>query len=462
MSETATLAKTDSVKSSSMSYFGEIPAPVPLLTGAAATELLASVFGGNVPKGARRTGFNAEAPYAETLCAAAGLDWSAFLRASARVPLSLELTPAFLAAVSSSAIYPVDADTFSSKYYVQFIPSVGRVYVKYQSIIGSRLVATLDEAQQTTLFNRLVEDFKAFAKTPDYLVIQQKSHQVAQAVAAREAQASAERARITLASATTDTALQQLALMVPEGRNLLLPKKQLSKYAEIKRKLEVAGAVYSTKLQGFTFPEGVDAAEVQNELLSGNIVNPQKKYQFFASTEPVVRLMRAQLPESLAGLDVLEPEAGDGVLADMAKSLGGNVTTVEIWDQNVRKLQAKGYEPLERDFLTLTPSDIGLFDVIVANPPFTGGQDMEHFMHMTQFLRPEGQLCCVLSQSWQTSANRKACEFREYLETADVDINSLPAGTFKESGTSVGAVLVTLRAPALSALPRTADQAVAA
>ena len=93
--------------------------------------------------------------------------------------------------------------------------------------------------------------------------------------------------------------------MTANGDSLMLPSEHMSEYAKIKRLLETAGAKYVARKMCFTFPGGKDAQRVLDQLLQGTKVNPKKEFQFFASTEPVVQLMRSQLPADLTGLDVL-------------------------------------------------------------------------------------------------------------------------------------------------------------
>lgn len=390
-----------------------------------------------------------EPSFKQSICEAAGLSWSDLLSASANPSLRVDMSAQLADVVSSNCIYRVSENSFSSLYYLDYVPHLGRLFVNYQHILGSRFLAKFESAQQDALFERLVEQAKDFGKSEDFARVQRKAHEVRVSVARRNGEPIplATDAPSVAALPKADAELQEeLATLAPNGSKLMLPENHLEHYAAIKRLLEVAGAKYVARKKCFEFADGRDAASVLEQLLGGQSVNPKKDYQFFASTEPVMRLMRSLLPD-LAGLDVLEPSAGDGALADMAQDMGAKVTTVELWDANAKVLRNKGYSPVEQDFLALTPQEIGLFDVIVANPPFSGGRDIEHFMHMTKFLKPGGTLCCVMSTTWQQGSQRKQLAFRDFLAQEDVSIDSLPAGTFKESGTGVGALVVTLKAP---------------
>ena len=50
----------------------------------------------------------------------------------------------------------------------------------------------------------------------------------------------------------------------------------------------------------------------------------------------------------------------------------------------------------QADFLECN-GDLGTFDRIVMNPPFTNGDDIKHIMHALKMLKPGGRLvaiCC--------------------------------------------------------------------
>lgn len=430
---------TTEIKEAPFTFVDPFARPKPMLDDDDKAQLLAGL---QLVDGATQGVYVSREPtFMQELVAAAGLSWQDMLRASTYPSLVAVLPRDVLMRCANHVIYHVtDLPSFNAKYYFNFIS--GRIWLRYQHILGSRLLCAVSDDELEQLRERLVDQLRAWGRGPQYQQVLKRSGEIQKQLQLREAaQARAQK----VSQANGSRTLQQLATLQPQDNFLKLPQEQLSEYASIKRLLETAGAKYSTAKNGFLFETDVAAAEVLDALLAGEKVNPKKDFQFFASTEAVTRLMRSQLPPSLAGKDVLEPSAGDGALADLAQELGGNVTTVELWEKNATKLQAKGYAPLVQDFLTLSPSQLGLFDVIVANPPFTKGQDLEHFQHMVKFLKPHGLLCCVLSTGWQSANSAKARAFRAFLETADVRLDALPAGTFKESGTSVGAVLVTLR-----------------
>jgi hypothetical protein len=71
------------------------------------------------------------------------------------------------------------------------------------------------------------------------------------------------------------------------------------------------------------------------------------------------------------------------------------------------------------------------------NPPFSKQQDVKHILHAWELLADGGTLVSVVSESPFFRENALSKEFRRWVEDNDVDVTSLDAGTFKESGTMV-------------------------
>lgn len=227
---------------------------------------------------------------------------------------------------------------------------------------------------------------------------------------------------------------KELGLLRITGQRADLPTVQLRLYPQIKTLLLTAGASY--KRGGFEFPSHLNPIEVIECLRAGETVNPKKDYQFFETPDELaIRVVEAT--GDVRGRRVLEPSAGRGKLADLAKAAGAEVVTVEAWDLNAKVLRDKGYVVHEGDFLSLTPADLGLFDAIVANPPFSRNADIRHVEHMLTFLKPGGVLSVITSAHWDIANHAHAKRFKQWIANAGVTVEEVPAGTFKASGTSV-------------------------
>ncbi len=141
-----------------------------------------------------------------------------------------------------------------------------------------------------------------------------------------------------------------------------------------------------------------------------------------------------------AGATVLEPSAGTGSLLAALPS-GVSTTAVEISHELAGGLSAD--RVVCSDFLECTPEDLGLFDCVIANPPFTKNQDVLHIRHMWEFVRPGGCLVTLASVSWTFGAQRVQVAFREWLDEIGAETSEIERGTF--SGTDVPAMLIRAR-----------------
>lgn len=234
---------------------------------------------------------------------------------------------------------------------------------------------------------------------------------------------------------------------------LFLPTEMLPNYAEVKSALLKAGAKY--KRNTFVFPG--NAQPYIDRLMGGEKVNLKKEFQFFATPQPLAKRMVELAQVSDYQLDILEPSAGHGVILKAIEKVrpGGTTWVCELMDENISVLN--GIDPefnfIRKDFLEiLGESPEGdpdgffkdFFDRIIANPPFTKNQDIDHVYKMYECLKPGGRIVTLTSTSWAMKSSRKQIDFCIWLDRVDAEIEELPKGTFKESGTNVGAFLIVI------------------
>ena len=134
-----------------------------------------------------------------------------------------------------------------------------------------------------------------------------------------------------------------------------------------------------------------------------------------------------------------EPQAGQGGLADL---FGNSPLCIELMPENAQILRDKGYEVIEGDFLECDFPE--RFDRIVANPPFTKNQDIDHIRHMYKCLKKKGRIVSCASLSWKQGSQKKQVAFREWLEEIGAEVEELDGGEFKESGTNIKACIITI------------------
>ncbi len=232
-----------------------------------------------------------------------------------------------------------------------------------------------------------------------------------------------------------DVILINISKMLVNGSRLELPKEeQFTNYAGVKKALLTAG--FSYKKNGF---ESDKAEELLERILSGEKVNDKKKFQFFATCKPQVKTVQEKACVESHHC-VLEPSAGHG---DLVEGLNkANVQCFELFEDNVKILQDKGYQVTSGDFLEIPSQPV--YDRILANPPFTKNQDIKHIKHMYEFLKSGGRLVSIASKSWQTGQQKLQKEFRDWLEEVGAEVEEVEAGAFKESGTNVATVIITI------------------
>ena len=70
--------------------------------------------------------------------------------------------------------------------------------------------------------------------------------------------------------------------------------------------------------------------------------------------------------------------------------------------------------------------------------------DVDHVEHAITFLRARGRLVAVMGAGVLFRKDRRAAAFRERIATMGGAFEELPAGSFRESGTDVNAVVLTV------------------
>lgn len=161
-------------------------------------------------------------------------------------------------------------------------------------------------------------------------------------------------------------------------------------------------------------------------------------YQLF-QTPPDLAARMAELLDLKPGLRILEPSAGLGRLLDALRPHSpGEVVAVEQAADCARELfqqERQGVTIKQRDFLTTTPQELGLFDAVIMNPPFHLKADILHIKHAMQFLKPGGKLAAICMDG-----HLRADQLKPLSSTWE----QLPASTFKESGTAVNTIILTI------------------
>lgn len=185
--------------------------------------------------------------------------------------------------------------------------------------------------------------------------------------------------------------------------------------------------------------------------------------QLFCSSKELARsIVRLVSPSGCSGLRILEPSAGTGVILDaiIDSATGADccrTVAVEINAQLAGELLRRRDLRLDAndsncriicaDFLACTPDELGLFDAIAMNPPFSENQATHHVEHALSFLKPGGRLGAVMPSGIRFREDRATRTLRRRLEDLGATFEDLPEGTFSAAGTQVNTVLVSLTQP---------------
>ena len=223
------------------------------------------------------------------------------------------------------------------------------------------------------------------------------------------------------------------------GTLLTLPEQLDRKlYEHTNKVIEAAGGKWNRKAKAHVFPG--DAADAMDQIiLTGEVTTPQD-FGYFPTPERIVEQMIG-MAELLMGMDILEPSAGKGAIANQLQQSGYYVVCVELLKDNADYLK-KNKQPnvLCGDFLQLPPRRI--FDRVIMNPPFSRQADIHHVNHAIKFLKPGGILVSVMSAGVMFRTNRLTIDFKNMVDAHDGEIIPLPEGSFRESGTDVNTVIV--------------------
>lgn len=229
-----------------------------------------------------------------------------------------------------------------------------------------------------------------------------------------------------------------------KGNIAYLPQARLDRktYLEIAKKLELIGGKWrGGKIGGFVFQE--DPTDLIIQIQNGEKRNLKKEFQFFA-TPPSLARQLVELAEIKPGHRILEPSAGQGAIVKAIHEAHGANTTVhcfELMELNRSILRnLSGVNLIGEDFLSANSEK---YDRIVANPPFTKNQDIDHIGKMYDCLVDGGRIVTIASTSWRNGRQKKQTAFREWVEgNSDIQIIDVGSGAFKESGTTVPSVIL--------------------
>jgi len=224
-------------------------------------------------------------------------------------------------------------------------------------------------------------------------------------------------------------------------------------YVKVDKVLSALGGKWNRNAKAHLFesPAGCRTAmstydlidHIEGALSERGVVDKKQTFQSFNSPPAVVdRLIDAA--EVTTEHLVLEPSAGNGAILQEIMH-AASVCFCEIQSELVNEINKKEPEAMfvGADFLQYNPGPI--YDRIVANPPFSNQQDIDHVSHMIDCLKPGGILVSVMSPGITFRTDNKNKAFMEKIEGTEWAVMSFPADSFKASGTKVSAVMIAIQ-----------------
>lgn len=127
---------------------------------------------------------------------------------------------------------------------------------------------------------------------------------------------------------------------------------------------------------------------------------------FYATPLETVYSLLDNYDDIRPGHLILEPSAGNGNIIEALRNRGyeNHITAIELREEERYKLVGKADRVAILDYLTVEWREIGTYDVIIGNPPYSLAQ--EFIDKSLSLLRPRGRLILLLRTNFLESKKR--------------------------------------------------------
>ncbi|HCI2494117.1 PLxRFG domain-containing protein [Pseudomonas aeruginosa] len=217
----------------------------------------------------------------------------------------------------------------------------------------------------------------------------------------------------------------------------------------------LTGSEYRSALREFVALREAPAEPDKIREMERSMIGRRNDGLDFFPTSTVVTEEAIDAADIQGGMDVLEPSAGMGHMADaIREQTGVEPDVVELSGERRELLEAKGYNLVGSDFMDVSGKQ---YDRIVMNPPFSKGRDIQHVQHAYSLLKPGGRLVAIMSEGAFFQSNKAAENFRAWLDGLGATSERLPEGSFMDPAlpvnTGVNARMVVIDKPAAEESP---------
>tara|TARA_R110000851_G_scaffold92259_1_gene201246 strand:+ start:3769 stop:5502 length:1734 start_codon:yes stop_codon:yes gene_type:complete len=142
-----------------------------------------------------------------------------------------------------------------------------------------------------------------------------------------------------------------------------------------------------------------DALDLIHKVAALGYIPDAQSHQFYPTPKPVAELLVDLLAIS-EGESVLEPEAGQGGIADELPR--EQTTCVEVSPIHCDILARKGHQVEQVDFLGWNPGRT--FDVVAMNPPYSEGRWQSHLQKAASLVSADGRIGALLPMTAKHNA----------------------------------------------------------
>jgi hypothetical protein len=238
--------------------------------------------------------------------------------------------------------------------------------------------------------------------------------------------------RITLAADLGAEIVEKLG-KINRNRNVISVPWQFENAYDKRKRLSAMGIETPAELRAairefVSLHETPKAPDRVKELERAMIGRRNDGLDFFPTPASIADQM-IETADIQEGMSVLEPSAGMGHIADRIREAGVEPDVVELSGERRELLEAKGYNLVGYDFMDLNE---GEYDRIIMNPPFGDRRDSAHVQHAYELLKPGGRLVAIMGEGVFFGQDKRAQEFREWLERVGGTDEKLEEGTFND------------------------------